>query len=76
MMIMVISSCYKKKDNKIEILKDLFAIYENGEIDECKYNSMTVFIAGINAYDTGIFIRNSSDDENSTDQVLVMFESR
>ena len=53
MILILTSSCNKDKDDKIDTLKNLYNTYKNGEIDECKYNSMTVFIAGINAYDAG-----------------------
>ena len=44
------SSCGK---NNNETLKELYKVYKNGEISECKYNGETVFRAGINAYDAG-----------------------
>ena len=45
-------SC-KKRNQKIETLKELYKIYSNGKIDECDYNGKTVFSAGMNFYDAG-----------------------
>ena len=53
-----LSSCDKdntENENK-ETLKELYKVYKNGEIDECKYNGEIVICAGINAYDAGSVI--------------------
>ena len=51
-------SCDKNNFENKETLKELYKVYKNGEISECKYNGETVFCAGINAYDAGSVIYN------------------
>ena len=50
------SSCDKNNVENIKTLKELYKVYANGEIDECKYNGETVYCAGQNAYDAGSVI--------------------
>jgi len=49
-------SCDKNNIENKETLKELYKVYKNGEIDECKYNGQTVYCAGLNAYDAGSVI--------------------
>lgn len=48
-----ISSCKKEDAPNKETLKQLYKIYSNGEISECKYNGQTLYSAALNAYDAG-----------------------
>ncbi len=48
-----ISSCKKTEFENQETLKELYKIYKNGSISECKYNGQTVYSAGQNAHDVG-----------------------
>lgn len=48
-----ISSCKKDDFENKQTLEHLYKTYKNGEIDECKYNGQTVYVAGLNAYDAG-----------------------
>ena len=49
--LLILPSCNKDEDVKSATLKQLYEIYEGGEIDECLYNGEIVYFAGINAYD-------------------------
>ena len=49
-------SCDKNNIENKDTLKELYKVYKNGEIDECKYNGQTVYCAGLNAYDAGSVI--------------------
>lgn len=46
-------SCKKEKTENRKTLKKLYKTYKDGEINECKHNGHTVYIAGLNAYDAG-----------------------
>ena len=46
-------SCGKNNIENKKTLKELYKVYEDGEISECKYNGQIVYCAGINAYDAG-----------------------
>ena len=49
----VVFSCDKNNIENKETLKELYTVYKNGEIDECKYKGKVVYCAGLNAYDAG-----------------------
>jgi hypothetical protein len=51
-----ISGCKKEDFESKLTLKQLYVIYKNGEIDECRFNGHIVFLAALNAYDAGITI--------------------
>ena len=52
--ILSIVVCNCDKNN--ETLKELYIVYENGEIEECKYKGKTVYCAGQNTYDAGAVV--------------------
>jgi hypothetical protein len=56
LIIIVLISCKKDKNEAPQVVKDLYATFKNGEIDECSYNGQTVYSAGLNAYDAGSVI--------------------
>ena len=60
---MGVSSCGKNNIANEETLKELYKVYKNGEISECKYNGKIVFCAGINAYDAGSVVYNKDGKE-------------
>ena len=60
------TSCKTNKTVHPKELKSLYDTYKNGEIDECKYNGATVYIAGLNAYDAGSIIYNKAGDKIGT----------
>lgn len=55
-MSIVISSCKKDDFENKQTIKNLYKIYKNGEIVECKHNSQTVYKAGHNSHDAGSVI--------------------
>lgn len=50
---MITISCKQDEIDNWGTLKELYNIYKDGEISECKYNGQTVYDAGLNAYDAG-----------------------
>ncbi|MFN8278216.1 MAG: hypothetical protein U0T84_12095 [Chitinophagales bacterium] len=48
-----LTSCKKDDLANESTLRELYKIYKNGSIDECKHNGQTVYCAGLNAYDAG-----------------------
>ncbi len=52
----VFSVSCKKRNQKMETLKELYKTFSDGEIEECDYNGEIVFTCGLNAYDAGTTI--------------------
>lgn len=50
---LLLSGCKKDKPANLATLKKLYESFKNGDIEECKLNGTTVYVAGINAYDAG-----------------------
>lgn len=54
-------SC-KKNNQKDATLNELYKLYKDGKIEECKYNGKTVFSGSINAFDAGSTIYDLKGD--------------
>ena len=50
----------KKINSKLTVLRTIFEDYKDGEIDECYLNGNKVYIAGLNFYNAGIVIFDTS----------------
>jgi hypothetical protein len=55
-------SCKKENTEKSSVLKQLYSQYKDGEIDQATYKGETVYVTGINAYDssTSIYDKNGN----------------
>lgn len=60
-----ISGCQKNKDKKT-VLKELYKLYENGQISECTLDGKTVFTGSINAYDAPTVVYDEKGNEIGT----------
>lgn len=47
----ILTDCKKEDIENKQTVKQLYKIYKNGEISECKFNGVTVYSAALNAYD-------------------------
>ncbi len=45
--------CNKEDTWHRNVLQALYKVYKQGEIDECRLNGKLVYVAGLNAYDAG-----------------------
>lgn len=59
---LTLTSC-KKETQKKSVLKELYKLYENGEISECKLDGKTVYTGILNAYDAPLYIYDEKGNE-------------
>jgi hypothetical protein len=65
-LVVALFSC-KKEDLEIsDTLRNLYSMYENGSIDECKHDGQTVYCAGLNAYDAGSVVYDKDGNQIGT----------
>jgi hypothetical protein len=62
-MVLFSAGCTKEKGGT---LNALYTTYKKGQIDECKYNGETVYVAGQNVYDGGSVVYNKAGKEIGT----------
>ena len=58
--------CKKDTTSTPQVVKDLYATYQNGEISEARLDGQTVYVAGFNAADAGTEIYNKNGENIGT----------
>ena len=58
--------CKKDTTSTPQVVKDLYATYQNGEISEARLDGQTVYVAGFNAADAGTASYNKNGETIGT----------